>query len=214
MLFVQEIDLWYRKDVRYPKYANMRNSVKFVPVKTDNINPDCDVFYQYSALEQSPDGIQKTWEYHKRLGEEIFTAGSRDPMENLRNLINNIRIFRENENYKIMFCDDYFFVRNDLYFEDRLSTSKRRGRNEGYWNNNSPFSYTDVINQTAFILTPDTYGRILYNDRVVTNHTEIWYYRIHTLNFINCDRSKFREKIFFKKTPDYEYKNMQYLKYC
>ena len=214
MLFVQEIDLWYRKDVRYPEYANMRNSLKFVPVKADNINPDCDVFYQYSKLKQSPDGIQTTWEYHERLGEEIFTAGSRDPMENLRNLIHNIRIFRENENYKIMFCDDYFFVRNDLYFENRSGVSKRRGRNEGYWNNNSPFSYTDVINQTAFILTPDTYGRILYNDRIVIHHTEIWYYRIHTLNFINCDRNKFREKMFFRKVPDYEYKNMQYLKYC
>ncbi|MDE6678908.1 MAG: hypothetical protein K2K02_07690 [Ruminococcus sp.] len=206
MLFVQEIDLWYRKDVRYAKYANIRNSVKFVPVKTDNINPDCDVFYQYSALEQSPDGIQKTWEYHKRLGEEIFTAGSRDSLKNYRNLIHNIRIFKENENYKIMFCDDHFY--------ERFNTSKRRGHNEGYWDNNSPFSYTDVINQTAFILSPNQYGRLQYNDRVVTHNSEIWYYRMHTLNFINCDRSKFREKIFFRKTPDYEYKNMQYLRYC
>ena len=214
MLFVQEIDLWYRKDVRYPEYANMRNALKFVPVKTDNVNLDCDVFYHYSKLKQSPDGIQTTWEYHERLGEEIFTDGSRDPMQNLINLIHNIRIFRENENYKIMFCDDYFFVRNDLYFKDRSGMSKRRGRNEGYWNNNSPFSYTDVINQTAFILTPDTYGRILYNDRIVMHHTETWYYRMHTLNFINCDRNKYREKIFYRKVPDYEYKNMQYLKYC
>lgn len=214
MLFVQEIDLWYRKDVRYPEYANMRNSLKFVPVKTDNINPDCEVLYQYTSLYQSTGGIDKSREYYKGFGEEIFTAGSRDPMENLRNLIHNIRIFKENENYKIMFCDDYFFVRNDLYFEDRSGVSKRRGRNEGYWNNNSPFSYTDVINQTAFILTPDTYGRILYNDRIVMHHTEMWYYRIHTINFISCDRNKFREKMFFRKVPDYEYKNMQYMKYC
>ncbi|MDE5583264.1 MAG: hypothetical protein K2J08_06145 [Ruminococcus sp.] len=206
MLFVQEVDIWYRKDVRYPKYANIRNAVKFIPIKTDNVNPDCEVLYQYETLKQSTDGIHTCREYYRKFGEEIFTVGSRDSLKNYRNLIHNIRIFKENENYKIMFCDDYFY--------ERFNTSKRRGHNEGYFNNNSPFSYTDVINQTAFILTPDTYGRILYNDRIVMHYTEVWYYRIHTLNFINCDKSKFREKMFFRKVPDYEYKNMKYLKYC
>ncbi|MCM1314873.1 MAG: hypothetical protein NC244_05840 [Alistipes senegalensis] len=206
MLFVQEIDIWYRKDVRYPEYANIRNAMKFVPIKTDNVNPDCDVFYQYSALKQSPDGINPWREEYKKFNQEIFTAGSRDRMQNYRNLIHNIRIFREDGNYKIMFCDDHFY--------DRCNISKRRGHNEGYWDNNSPFSYTDVVNQTAFILTPDTYGRILYNDRIVMHHSEIWYYRIHTLNFISCDKNKFREKMFYRKVPDYEYKNMQYLRYC
>lgn len=205
MLFVQEIDIWYRKDVRYPKYANIRNDFKFIPVKTENVNPDCEVFYQRSMFRQSPDGIQLWNEDYRKFNSEIFTAGSRDRMENLRNLIHNIRVFHENENYKIMFCDDYFHERFNI---------KRRGSNEGYLDNNSPFSYTDVVNQTAFILKPDDYGRIMYNDRTVMHYSEIWYYRIHTVNFINCDKSKFREKMFFKKNPDYEYKNMQYLKYC
>ena len=206
MLFVQEVDIWYRKNVRYPEYANIRNAMKFIPVKTDNVNPDCEVFYQYSKFEQFPDGIQPCREDCKKFSQEIFTVGSRDSIQNFRNLINNIRIFRENGNYKIMFCDDHFY--------DRWSTFKRRGHNEGYWDNNSPFSYTDVINQTAFILTPDTYGRITYNDRIVMHNSERWYYCIHTLNFISCNKNKFREKMFFKKVPDYEYKNMQYLKYC
>ncbi|MCM1505940.1 MAG: hypothetical protein NC177_02240 [Ruminococcus flavefaciens] len=206
MLFVQEVDIWYRKNVRYPKYANIRNALKFIPVKTENINPDCEVFYQRSMFRQSPDGIQLWNEDYRKFNGGIFTSGSRDRMENLRNLIRNIRIFQEDGNYKIMFCDDYF--------HERCNISKRRGSNEGYWDNNSPFSYTDVVNQTAFILKPDEYGRIMYNDRTVMHHTEIWYYCIHTVNFVNCDKSKFREKMFFKKVLDYEYKNMQYLKYC
>lgn len=214
MLFVQEIDLWYRKDVRYPEYANIRNAMKFIQINTENINPDCDVLYQYSAFEQSPDGVQVCREYYKKFNEEIFTAGSRDRKKNYRNLIQNIRIFKEDKNYKIMFCDDHFFDRNDCFYDNRLSTPKRHGRNECYWDNNSPFSYTDVINETAFTLNPNQYGRVQYNDRYVMRYTEIWHYRMHTLNFINCDEDKFREKMFFRKVPDYEYKNMQYLRYC
>ena len=214
MLFVQEIDLWYRKDVRYPEYANIRNSMKFVPIKIDNVNTDCEVLYQYKMLNQSTDGIHTWHEYYRKFGEEIFTVGSRNRLQNRENLINNIRVLRENGNYKIVFCDDHFYDRDDCFWDNRLSTPKRHGRNEGYWDNNSPFSYTDVVNQTAFTLSPNQYGRVQYNDRYVTHYSDIWYYCIHTLNFINCDKDKFREKMFYRKVPDYEYKNMQYLKYC
>ncbi len=174
MLFVQEIDLWYRKDVRYPKYANVRNSFKFVPINTKILKPDCDVFYHYSKFEQSPDGIDKWHEYYRRFGEEIFgeeiyTFGKCDTLRSA-----NIHILSDSENYKIMFYDDVY--------------------------------------KAVFTLSPNQYGRVQYNERFVTDYA--WYYRIHTLNFISCDRNKFREKIFFRKVPDYEYKNMQYLKYC
>ncbi|MDE6775007.1 MAG: hypothetical protein K2J37_01680 [Ruminococcus sp.] len=167
MLFVQEIDLWYRKDVRYPDYAHARNSLKFVPTNTKIVYPDREVFYQYKSLRQETDGIYKLRECYKKFGEEIF---------NLNDILYNtkIRIFKESENYKIMFYDELY--------------------------------------KTAFVLGLNQYGRVQYNERCVMYHA--WYYRIHTINLINCDRSKFREKMFFRKVPDYEYKNMQYLRYC
>ena len=174
MLFVQEIDLWYRKDVRYPEYANVRNSLKFVPIDTNVIRPDCEVFYQYKSFIQSTDGINKWRECYSRFGEEIFGEeiyifGKRTDWRSA-----NIHILSDSENYKIMFYDEVY--------------------------------------KTVFTLSPNQYGRIQYNERFVTDYA--WYYRIHTLNFISCDRNKFREKMFFKKIPDYEYKNMQYLRYC
>ncbi len=184
----------------------MRNSLKFALTDTEIVNPDCEVLYQYKALKQSTDGIHEWREYYKRFGEKIFTLGKRDRLYNLNNLIENIRILKEDENYKIMFCDDHFC--------NPFNTNKRHGHNEGFMDNNSPFSYTDVINETAFTLSPNQYGRVQYNDRCVMHYTEIWYYRMHTLNFINCDKDRFREKMFFRKVPDYEYKNMQYLRYC
>ena len=174
MLFVQEIDLWYRKDVRYPEYANVRNSLKFVPVETDIIKPDCEVLYHYSKLEQSTDGINKWHEYYMRFGakifgEEIYTCGTGHTLRSVP-----VHILSDGENYKIMFYDEVY--------------------------------------KTVFTLSTELYGRIQYNERFVTEYA--WYYRMHTMNFISCDRNKFREKMFFRKVPDYEYKNMQYLKYC
>lgn len=37
MLFVQQIEIEYRKNVRYANFAQARNAIKFYPVR---INPD------------------------------------------------------------------------------------------------------------------------------------------------------------------------------
>ncbi|MDE5770313.1 MAG: hypothetical protein K2I06_01600 [Ruminococcus sp.] len=77
----------------------------------------------------------------------------------------------------------------------------RNGKSRGYY-------------KSLFTLKTGEYGRIIYNDRYVEYDSGRWYYKIHTINFINCDKTKYREKMFFRKVPDYEYKNMQYLRYC
>lgn len=204
MLFVQDISLTYYKNVRYANYANARNAIKFAPVKIEKI-PDCEVFYQRVGMFQDTDGIKKGKPVFKEYGEEIFNADKLDPVYNYINLLCNTRIFKFNDTYKIRFCDDRYFTRYNAF--------KRRGHNEDFMNDNSPFCYNDIINETAFILKPDEYGRIIFNERHITIDEE-WYYLLNTINFINCDKSKFREKMFYRKIPDYEYKNMQYLKYC
>ncbi|MDE5620605.1 MAG: hypothetical protein K2I80_08860 [Ruminococcus sp.] len=77
----------------------------------------------------------------------------------------------------------------------------RSGKSRGYY-------------KSPFTLKNNEYGRIIYNDRYVEFDSRQWYYELHTINFINCDKSKYKEKIFFRKVPDYEYKDMQYLRYC
>ncbi|MCM1505941.1 MAG: hypothetical protein NC177_02245 [Ruminococcus flavefaciens] len=99
---------------------------------------------------------------------------------------------------------------NFLPFDNRISIKKsdrnyeiiyRDGKSKGYF-------------KSPFTLKNNEYGRIIYNNRYVSSDTGKWYYELHTLNFINCDKSKYRKKMFFRKVPDYEYKNMQYLRYC
>ncbi len=204
MLFVQYISLMYYKNVRYANYANVRNSIKFAPITIEKV-PDCEVLLQKVPLYQGVDGIRKYEVSFEEYGEEIFNSDNLDPVYNYRTLLRNNRIFKVNDDYKIRFCDDRYYTRYNAF--------KRRGHNEEFMNNNSHFSYTDIINETAFILRPDEYGRIIYNERNVTLD-EDWYYTLYVVNFINCDKSKYREKMFFRKVPDYEYKNMQYLRYC
>ncbi len=214
MLFIQNLNLIYTKETRYPNYANQRNALKFVKIRKPNpkefypheINGDrifdCEVFLHELYFNQNTDGIKQYCENFKKYGDEIFTEGYRDIIKNWRKMINNIRIFKQNENYKIMFCDDFFFS----------IRTKLRGHNESYTNPNSPFSYSDRLFETAFILKPDEYGRITFNNRIVEHDTGKWFYKLITYNIINCDAENFKEKMFFRKNPDYEYKNMNYLK--
>ncbi len=204
MLFVQYIGLTYYKNVRYANYANVRNSIKFAPIVIEKV-PDCEVLLQRVPIVQYTDGIKKYHASFKEYGQEIFTVDNLDPCRNYYDIISNIRIFKVDDGYKIRFCDDRSFTRHNAF--------KRRGHNEAFTDNNSPFFYTDIVNETAFIIRQNEYGRIIFNERHITID-EQWYYTLNTVNFIHCDKSKYREKMFFKKTPDYEYKNMQYLRYC
>ena len=67
--------------------------------------------------------------------------------------------------------------------------------------------------KNPFTLKNNEYGRIVYNDRYASFGSDL-YYELHIINFLNCDKSKYREKIFFRKIPDYEYKDMKYFRYC
>lgn len=212
MLFIQSINLYYYKDVRYPNYAQVRNSVKFLPIKPEpnkfypgEINSDtmldCEVLLQSLGYWHETDGLKLYAEKFRKFGDEVFTEGKRDTFWNYHNLIANIRIFKENNIYKIMFCDENFSSRGQ----------KLHGHNESYMDKKSPFSYTDIIFETAFRLNKNEYGRIIFNERIVEHDTGIWYYILHTYNIINCDKSDFKEKMFFRKNPDYEYKQLKKL---
>ena len=62
-----------------------------------------------------------------------------------------------------------------------------------------------------FCLKKGQYGRVMYNYRRVYRETRRWIYTVCILNYLNEDRNKFREKIFFRKTPDFEFNDMKIL---
>ena len=66
---------------------------------------------------------------------------------------------------------------------------------------------------TRFLLKPNEYGRIIFNERGAYDYTGIWYYDLTIYNFINANFSKYRQNLFFRKVPDYEFHDLQTLRY-
>ena len=67
-------------------------------------------------------------------------------------------------------------------------------------------------NKKAFTLKEGQYGRVMYNYRRIDRDTRRWVYIECILNYFCADRSKFKEKLFFRKKPDYEFRDMRSLR--
>ena len=212
MLFIQKITVYYDGKGRFPERARERERLKFFPIdpkpkKFGKAEPeyskmlDCEVLFQDITCVQNENNIIVREEIFKRFGNEIFTEGKRGQWATF--ILENIRLFKEDEKYRIMFCDDSYF--------GNFSRSKRHGHNEAYNKKGSPFRYTDRLNETAFSLKDGEYGRIYFNNRYVHPHTRNQVYKYVVYNIVSCERSHFREKMFFRKNPDHEYKNLKSL---
>lgn len=67
-------------------------------------------------------------------------------------------------NLSIVPCPCGFEV--SFYYDERRSGRPfRRGHNKDYNNPQSPLYRKDCLNETAFVLKPNQYGRILWNER-------------------------------------------------
>ena len=120
---------------------------------------------------------------------------------------------------EILFHNDYT-GKVKIYGEDAFSTEKlndvRFGNRIAVKKDGENYSvmYRDGYSRynSKFVLENNQYGRIVFNERIA--YEDIWVYEINIYNFIHADRSAFREKIFYRKTADCEFKDMKYLRYC
>ena len=87
----------------------------------------------------------------------------------------------------------------------------RRGHNKDYQNITSSFYQKDLLNETAFILSPGQYGRIIWNERKTDYDTGEWYYQLHIFNFFYPPDETIEKDSFIKNKPDYVYKQLAYL---
>lgn len=200
MLFIQSLDTYYDKNERSLEYARLRNGDLFRKIDVTKIK-ECEVFVQFLSLRYDDGGVSQAKPYseiYKDYGKSIFTEGTKDRYSNYNKLLKFIRLFKDEDNYKIMFCDENV----------EWCPTKRRGHNEAFNNVNSIFYHRDKLNETAFILGKNQYGRIIYNNRYVNPDSQMWYYGWHIYNIINCDISECKEKMFFEKNPDFEYRQL------
>ena len=201
MLIIQSLNTYYEKWLRSSEFARLRTGDMFRKIDLSKIKK-CEVFAQDIRLRYDKGGkisqAQPFFTEYRQYGENIFTEGTQNRYDNFNKLLQFIRIFKEEDKYKVMFCDENV----------EWCPTKRRGHNEAFNNVNSIYYHRDRLNETAFILEKNQYGRIIYNNRYVDPDSQMWYYGWHVYNIISCDIDECSEKMFFKKEPDYEYRQL------
>ena len=109
MLFIQSLDTYYHNQERSSEYARLRAGDEFRKMDCSQIK-ECEVFAQLLRFGYGDDGravpAKLYSETYKAYGQNIFTEGTRDRYDNYNRLLKFIRIFKAEEGYKIMFCDE------------------------------------------------------------------------------------------------------------
>ena len=111
--------------------------------------------------------------------------------------------FTENFFYTGKFQDNWLFSR-----KNQIAVQKQNQAYQILYTSKEQKSFMKPV----FTLEKNQYGRILFNERQATSDSQ-WYYILYIVNFLNADAEQYREKLFFRKEPDYLFSDRKYLKY-
>lgn len=102
MLFVQQIDLIYTKYTRGSNFANVRRSMKFLPVEFDRTKITEEILFDKAVIFQSEDGLNlhERTRKTKPLGENAFFDGRISDFFG-----NRVFIKRAENGYEILYTD-------------------------------------------------------------------------------------------------------------
>lgn len=102
MLFVQQIDLIYTKYTRGSNFANVRRSMRFLPVEFDKAKITEEILFNKAVIRQSEDGLKvcKHDRKTKPLGENAFFDGKFSDFFGKR-----VFIKRAENGYEILYTD-------------------------------------------------------------------------------------------------------------
>lgn len=95
-----------------------------------------------------------------------------------------------------------------FYDEQRSGVPVRRGHNKDFLNPDSRLYQKDILNETAFWLEGNQYGRIIWNERRVDYDLGTWYYELHVYNLVSLAGESIPADIFVGKEPDFVYRQM------
>ncbi|MCI8313471.1 MAG: hypothetical protein HFH74_00185 [Lachnospiraceae bacterium] len=171
-------------------------------------------FYQQKEL------ILDAIQHERYVAEKYFPQWGWEPKRIAREVQKNIAWIKrfqydfndivdtiEIENISICGKEDKY----ELSYVHHCGAPVRRGHNKDYQNINSPFYQKDRLNETAFVLSPGQYGRIVWNERKTDYDTGEWYYQLHIFNLFYPLGETVKRDSFTKSKPDYVYKQLAYL---
>ncbi len=100
-------------------------------------------------------------------------------------------------------------LRVSFYYDEHWGGRPyRRGHNQDYHKMDSPFYRKDCLNEMAFSLMPNQYGRVLYNERRTNMDTGEWYYQLHIYNILYMEGKELRKDVLTARKPDRIYQQI------
>ena len=190
MLLIQNINLCWSKNERGTDHAKVRRQFpqaylleKNMPV--GNVVVHCLHFWQ--GGERFIDPILENGRYGVQLYRSVEEV----------NLV-NLSLVSCPCGFEVSFC----------YDERRSGKPFRRGHNKDYNNPQSSLYRKDCLNETAFVLAENQYGRILWNERRIDCDTGEWYYWICIYNILYLSDETIKADVFVANEPDYIYRQM------
>ena len=223
MLLIQEIDLTRNKNERGGQYAQARRQfLQAYPLDELPAQAGAAVhhlsFYQNGEtfLDASQDIRQSLEQFLPRIGftQEQTQREIQQRLSFIRR--NRLRLFPCIEdlnltNLSIQPASVGYSI-SFFYDEHRSGMPYRRGRNQDFQNPSAPLYFKDCLNETAFILRPGQYGRVIWNERRTDYDNGTWYYQLHVCNFIHAFLTQeIKKDMFLAVQPDFEYKQLAVL---
>lgn len=220
MLLIQEVNLtWHKADRGSAGAAARRGFALAYPWpggrELPNVALHCQSFFQHG---------QEFWDMAAENRQSMATAlaamGITEPQEIERRIAQRLWQLQkyENRHYKsvvelnlanlaLEYCGDNLEV-TFCYDEQRSGRPRRRGRNKDYHRVDSRMHGRDCLNETAFLLAPGEYGRVIWNERNVDYDTGVWYYQLHVYNILLFPRGVPSADALQVRQPDYEYRQL------
>ena len=217
MLIIQRISLTWGKQARSSNFAKVRHQFQMAyPIY--NVTYDGQVVIYPFEFVQTEQGIITYEEFiqqqHERYLHKSIFSSSRIQTTFTQGLsgFRKVEIYASIQelnltNLSIQSCQRDFEV---SFYYDRFRSGLpfRHGHNKDYCNRQSRLYGQDCLNEIAFILKENQYGRIIWNERKKDVDTGVWYYQIHVYNLFFSTSNKFKYDIFMSCIPDYEYKQI------
>ena len=217
MLFIQKISLDWDKNERGAKGENVRRQFPFAypvgeyplgEVVVQNLN-----FYQqgtdimdfvqaeYYFAEKNLPKIGFTKEQAKTEAEKRILHMKKYQYQSYSSIdalnLTNLSICPKADTFDIIF----------FYDEQRSGAPFRSGHNRDFLNPDSRLYQKDNLNETAFVLRENQYGRIVWNERRVDYDFGTWYYQLHIYNLFYVNR-QISKDIFVRTEPDFVYQQI------
>ena len=180
MLTIQLISLQWDKLCRGAPYTTQRNRMAQADVLPDAFynNGAAAFTIHYSGLWQDQGGINKVSDYVKR------------KFDRSKIRVGAVEIIREDEGYRI---DYHYAWHGGCPPRQKYDVQTRH--------------YVSLC-ETAMILRPGEYGRVIYNGRF--QNYEDCYYKLEIINIIN-DSGGNSVEVFVNREPDYNYRQIAHL---